>query len=44
MRPEIEKAVENEASRKFLEELKAKAKITIDPEFAETSKSLVLLK
>jgi hypothetical protein len=35
---------ENEASRKFLSELKAKAKIVIDPEFSESSKALVGVK
>ena len=39
LRPELEKASGNEASRKFLAELKAKTKIVIDPEFTETSKS-----
>ena len=44
LRPELEKAVENEASRKFLAELKAKSKIVIDPEFSEPAKALVGIK
>jgi len=44
LRPELEKAVENEATRKFLADLKAKAKIVIDPEFSETTKALVGIK
>ncbi len=36
VRPELEKIVENEAARKFLDGLKAKAKIVIDPDFTET--------
>ncbi|MEO8372577.1 MAG: peptidylprolyl isomerase [Candidatus Solibacter sp.] len=44
LRPELEKAVENEASRKFLAELKAKSKIVIDPEFSEPAKALVGVK
>ncbi|MEO8595933.1 MAG: peptidylprolyl isomerase [Candidatus Solibacter sp.] len=38
--PELQKAVELEASRKFLADLKAKAKIVIDPDFADTSHAL----
>ena len=41
LRPELEKALENEASRKFLVDLKAKAKIVVDPEFSETTKALI---
>jgi peptidyl-prolyl cis-trans isomerase C len=36
LRPEMEKNVENEAARKFLDGLKAKTKIVIDPDFTET--------
>jgi peptidyl-prolyl cis-trans isomerase C len=38
MRPDMEKAFANDLSKKFLEELKSKAKIAIDPEFGATSK------
>ena len=33
LRPEFEKTLENEASRRFLADLKAKTKIVIDPDF-----------
>jgi parvulin-like peptidyl-prolyl isomerase len=33
LRPELEKNLENEASRKFLTDLKAKTKVAIDPDF-----------
>ena len=36
LRPELEKNAENEADRKFLDGLKAKTKIVIDPDFTET--------
>ena len=36
LRPELEKNVENETARKFLDGLKAKTKIVIDPDFTET--------
>jgi parvulin-like peptidyl-prolyl isomerase len=38
LRPELEKNLQNEASRKAVADLKAKTKIVIDPEFAETAK------
>jgi peptidyl-prolyl cis-trans isomerase C len=44
LRPELEKALEAEASRKFLAELKAKAKIVIDPEFSDSTNALVGIK
>ena len=36
LRPELEKNVETETARKFLDGLKAKTKIVIDPDFTET--------
>jgi peptidyl-prolyl cis-trans isomerase C len=44
LRPELEKNLENEASRKFVEDLKAKTKVVIDPDFTATPKALVGLK
>jgi len=44
IRPELERNLQNEASRKLLEDLKAKTKIVIDPEFTETAKTTVGLK
>ena len=41
LRPELEKNLANEASRKFLEELKAKTKVAIDPDFTATPKVLI---
>jgi parvulin-like peptidyl-prolyl isomerase len=41
LRPELERNVANEASRKFVEELKAKTKVVIDPDFTETAKTVV---
>jgi len=38
LRTELEKNLQNEASRKAVADLKAKTKIVIDPEFAETAK------
>jgi peptidyl-prolyl cis-trans isomerase C len=38
LRPEFEKTLENEASRKFLADLKAKNKIYVDPDFATLPK------
>jgi peptidyl-prolyl cis-trans isomerase C len=36
VRAELEKNLENETARKFLEDLKSKTKIVIDPDFTET--------
>jgi len=44
LRPEIEKTLGNEASRKFVEDLKAKTKVVIDPDFSETPKATIGLK
>jgi peptidyl-prolyl cis-trans isomerase C len=38
LRPEFEKTLENEASRKFLADLKAKTKIYVDPEYSAVPK------
>jgi parvulin-like peptidyl-prolyl isomerase len=44
LRPEFEKTLGNEASRKFVEALKAKTKVVIDPDFTVTAKAVVGLK
>ena len=44
LRPEIERTLGNEASRKFVEDLKAKTKVAIDPDFSQTPKATVGLK
>ena len=44
LRPELEKNLGNEASRKFVENLKAKTKVVIDPDFTQTGKAVVGLK
>lgn len=36
LRPELEKNLENETARKFLDSLKSKTKIAIDPDFTDT--------
>jgi peptidyl-prolyl cis-trans isomerase C len=41
VRPEIERTLGIEASRKFVEDLKAKTKVVIDPDFAETPKATI---
>jgi peptidyl-prolyl cis-trans isomerase C len=41
LRPEMEKSVANEASRKFVESLKAKTKVVIDPDFGAPPKGTV---
>ena len=41
MRSQVEKSAGTEASRKFVESLKAKTKIVIDPDFAATPKGLI---
>jgi parvulin-like peptidyl-prolyl isomerase len=38
LRPELEKTLGTEASRKFVENLKAKTKVAIDPDFSATPK------
>jgi len=42
-RPELEKKIGNEASRKFVEDLKARTKVVIDPGFSDT-KGLPILR
>ena len=44
LRPEIERTLGNEASRKFVEDLKAKTKVAIDPDFSQTPKATIGLK
>jgi peptidyl-prolyl cis-trans isomerase C len=44
LRPDLEKTVGTEASRKFLENLKAKTKIVIDPDFSEPPKGSIGIK
>jgi parvulin-like peptidyl-prolyl isomerase len=41
LRPDMEKNVANEASRKFVEELKAKSKVVIDPDFTATQQTVI---
>jgi parvulin-like peptidyl-prolyl isomerase len=41
LRPEIERTLGNEASRKFVQDLKAKTKVAIDPDFSETPKATI---
>jgi hypothetical protein len=41
LRPELEKAVGTEASRKFVENLKAKTTVVIDPDFSATQKGSI---
>ena len=41
LRPEIERTLGNEASRKFVEDLKAKTKVAIDPDFSKTPKATI---
>ena len=41
LRPEFEKILENEASRKFLADLKAKTKIYVDPDYSTVPKPAV---
>jgi peptidyl-prolyl cis-trans isomerase C len=42
LRPELERNLGNEASRKFVEELKAKTKIVVDPDFAIAPKAVAV--
>jgi peptidyl-prolyl cis-trans isomerase C len=44
LRPELEKNLGAEASRKFVENLKAKTKVAIDPDFSATPKGSIGLK
>jgi len=44
LRPELQKRLEQEASRNLLNELKAKTKIVIDPSFGDADNALVGLK
>jgi peptidyl-prolyl cis-trans isomerase C len=44
LRPELEKNLGTEASRKFVENLKAKTKVVIDPDFGAPSKGSIGLK
>ena len=41
LRPELEKNLANEVSRKFVEDLKAKTRVVIDPDFTATPKALI---
>jgi hypothetical protein len=41
LRPELERNLESETSRKFLADLKSKTKIVIDPDFTETSRAVI---
>lgn len=41
LRPDIEKGLANEATRKFVEDLKAKTKIVIDPDFSASANATV---
>jgi peptidyl-prolyl cis-trans isomerase C len=41
LRPELEKNLQNETSRKFVEGLKAKAHVVIDPDFTGTPKTVI---
>ena len=41
LRPELERNLGNDASRKFVENLKAKSKVVIDPDFSEIPKGLI---
>ena len=44
LRPELEKNLANEATRKFVEDLKAKTKIVIDPDFNAPANATVEIK
>ena len=44
LRPEMERNLQNEASKKVLDDLKAKTKIVIDPEFTGNAKPAIGLK
>jgi peptidyl-prolyl cis-trans isomerase C len=44
LRPELEKNLGTEASRKFVENLKANTKVAIDPDFSATTKGSIGLK
>jgi len=44
LRPELQKRLEQEASRNLLNELKANTKIVIDPAFGDADNALVGLK
>jgi peptidyl-prolyl cis-trans isomerase C len=44
LRPELERNLGNEVSRKFVEDLKAKTKVVIDPEFSMAQKGQVEIK
>jgi peptidyl-prolyl cis-trans isomerase C len=44
VRPEIERTLGNEASRKLLEDLRAKTKVVIDPDFSASPKAAIGLK
>jgi peptidyl-prolyl cis-trans isomerase C len=41
LRPDLERTLGTEASRKFVEDLKAKTKVAIDPEFSATTKGSI---
>jgi len=44
LRPDLEKGLANEATRKFVEDLKAKTKIVIDPDFSGSANATVEIK
>jgi peptidyl-prolyl cis-trans isomerase C len=44
LRPELERNLEAETSRKFLADLKAKTKVVIDPDFTQTPKAVIGIK
>jgi peptidyl-prolyl cis-trans isomerase C len=44
LRPDLEKNLANEAARKFVEDLKAKTKISIDPDFSASANATVEIK
>ena len=41
LRPDLQRSLEAETSRKFLADLKAKTKIVIDPDFTETARTVI---
>ena len=41
MRPDMEKAFANDLSKKFVEDLKAKTKVVVDPDFSSTPKAAI---
>jgi hypothetical protein len=41
LRPELERTLGTEATRKFVENLKAKTTVVIDPDFSEAAKGTI---